>query len=119
MPHFSTRDGRDVHFESNRDPIVPVAHKVGAWAATRWLPALVLVVNVLLISSSRWGAMITSLAVFVLVKLGYRALRSAAGEAAGWASDLGKIDRYRAQGRSLMTAGVEPQGPQIGDKVAR
>jgi len=97
MPYFKTRDGEVVQFESRRDPIEPMANKFGAWLAAKWLPAAILVVNLILISSSQWGIAITSIVLFVLVRLGYRAARAAVAEAADWSAHLGKIDRYRAQ----------------------
>lgn len=98
MPYFNTQDGKVVHFESRRDPIEPMANKFGAWLAVKWIPVGILLVNLVLISSSKWGVAITLIALFVLVKVGYRAARAAVAEAADWSAHLGKIDRYRAQG---------------------
>ena len=98
MPYFNTKDGEIVHFESNRDPIEPAANKLGAWLSTKWVPMAILLVNLILISSSRWGFAVTSIVLFILVRLGYRAARAAVAEAADWSVHLSRIDKYRAQG---------------------
>lgn len=98
MPYFITKDGEPVQFESRRDPIEPTSAKIGAWLAAKWLPIFIGVGNLILICSSRWGFAITSIALYVIGRLGYRGARTAVAEAADWSTHLGRIDKYRAQG---------------------
>ena len=108
MPQFTTRDGELVQFSSRRDPIVPAAHAVLRWLASRWFPILLFLVNVFLLVTSRWGVLTAIVAIYVLVRVAHRAGRVAAQELARWSVDLGRIDRYRSQSRSLSRADTDP-----------
>lgn len=101
MPQFHTKDGELVSFESRRDPVEPVARIVWRWLVARRFPLLLALVNSLLIGSTTGGVLVTLVATYVVLLLGYRFAKHAVGEAAFWSRKMGAIDVYRVRAQRM------------------
>jgi hypothetical protein len=106
MPQFHTKDGELVHFESRQDPIVPFARVVWSWLVARRFPLLLALANSVVIGSSTGGVLITLVATYALLMLGYRFAKHAVGEAAYWSRKMGAIDVYRTRAQRMQN--VDP-----------